>query len=219
MNVSATRYQLHMLAEHLLARHRHDEVGETDLTWTPGGFGIPELPGNLIFRVQPTGTGAELLLITVCGAHHHELTTLRAAADWYEMQFGAPARRLRPKTELHPDAELDIDPEAVRLIGDWFALGATVLEKVAQERVSLSPTRFAVCTEINKQGPRGRIPATIGASAGDEDHPEPYLFLVPKRKRKCGVLEISRSEILAAGDEQARHAAALKFFHEAIDLL
>jgi hypothetical protein len=106
---------------------------------------------------------------------------------------------------------LDVDRAAARAVGDWFGYATSVLEQVRADadverdtpgRVQLWPEHFDVAVDL---GPPGRR-SNFGASPGDDDHPEPYLYVGPWDKRDgpfwnepWGV-SIGYSELLAGAD-------------------
>ena len=94
-------------------------------------------------------------------------------------------------TELvtaHGDAEkrraLDVDAAGAAFLADWYGWAAWVLEELRAtadgageepSRVQLWPEHFDMAVDVG--GGPGR--ATVGASPGDELHPEPYLYVLP----------------------------------------
>ena len=57
--------------------------------------------------------------------------TVAQAADFVGIQPGAPEQVYRPATLLRPDAVLQIDREAARLLADWYQLGEHALAAFA----------------------------------------------------------------------------------------
>lgn len=81
----------------------------------------------------------------------------------------------------------------------------------------LWPEHFDVAIEHGSEAAGER--ATYGLSPGDENHPEPYLYVGPWRQGVAGELwqargfpgaELAYADLLAAADQRA---AALDFFH------
>jgi hypothetical protein len=82
--------------------------------------------------------------------------------------------------------------------------------------VQLWPEHFDLAVELGNEEAERR--ATLGGSAGDESHPEPYLYVAPWTARPFGDLwkakgfpgaEMPYSELVAADDQRG---AALEFF-------
>ncbi len=107
---------------------------------------------------------------------------------------------------------LDVDPDAVRALAEWYALGDGVLSRLIAaagpgddpSEVRLWPEHFDIAIESGDEAAGAR--ANYGFSPGDEDHPEPYAYVGPWTG---GVEELSYDELRAAADPAA---AALAFF-------
>ena len=188
-----TRKALHIVAEDLLAPQRRPE-NEIALRYTRGGFGTPyfELDGaDCQVRVE-----------------HNELIHQRGDE---ELQ-----RRPIP----------GVDPEPARALGEFYGFACAVLEEERAEEsdedpslVQLWPEHFDIAFELGYEAKGQR--ANYGASPGDDNHREPYLYVGPWDPGKAeGKLwnatafkgaELSYSELLPAPDQRK---AALGFFHE-----
>lgn len=148
----------------------------------PGGFGTPEFDGS-VARVE----GDMLVFEKEEGIATQTISTVREAArffgidyeeDWYS-HFHDP---LKP---IGPDRLLSVDDVAARALGQWFHFGFTVLEEVRAEggpgakpsQVQLWPEHFDAATELGDEGAGRR--ASYGASPGDADHAEPYVYVAP----------------------------------------
>jgi hypothetical protein len=212
---AASREALHRVAEELVApaRKPHNEIA---LTAAPGGFGTPpfEFEGATVtVRVDRD----ELVLERDGEQTRRPLTSI---ADG--------AALLGP--ELLPDGlpddatPLGIDPEAAERIADFYAFAFQALEAVRTRfaeaadasAVNLWPEHFDIAFEAGSEAARER--ANYGASPGDPDHPEPYLYVGPWTARPEGALwnatgfpgaELAYAELLAADDQAA---AAIEFF-------
>ena len=212
---AATREALHRVAEELVApaRKPHNEIA---LRQTPGGFGTPEFDFGGT-RTQVRVVGADLVLTAGADERRIELTTLA--------EGGA---LLGP--ELLPDGipddrtPLRIDPEAAERLADYYAFARGMLESLRGEladdtrpsEINLWPEHFDIALEAGSEDAGQR--ATYGGSPGDEDHPEPYLYVGPWTARVEGELwnargfsgaELGYADLLGAGDPGA---AALEFF-------
>ena len=170
-----TRASLHALAEHVVAPCRHRSNGKIGLRFSYHGFGTPFFGDDRQVRVEDG--------VLVDGDRRHPLTTLAAAAAFLGMEPGAPAGVYTPSTPGDPDAPLTVDPAAARALGDWYGLTASLLEQLRAEateadrpgRVQLWPEHFDLAVDLGPDGAR----ANYGGSPGDDDHPEPYLYVGP----------------------------------------
>jgi hypothetical protein len=119
---------------------------------------------------------------------------------------------------------LNVDPAAARQVADVFGFAASVLEELARgegaafepSRAQLWPEHFDLAVELGAES-QGRR-AGFGVSPGDEQHPQPYAYVVPWVAPPAGDLwqaqgfqgaELSYGELLAADDQRA---LALDFF-------
>jgi hypothetical protein len=203
--LAATRSALHAVAEHVISPARQRDNGKIGLRWTLGGFGTPFFGADAQIRVD----GGQLVIDAGGEERRHPLSTIRDAA-------AAVGFDLSGADEEGFDAPLDIDAAAAHFIGDWFGFGTSVLEQVRAEaqpawqpsRVQLWPEHFDVAVEVAGLG------ATLGASPGDEQHEEPYVYVSLWDPREPGDLwnargfqgaELGYGDLLAAPN--AREAA------------
>jgi hypothetical protein len=187
-----TRKQLHRVAAELISPQRQPP-NEIALRWTRGGFGTP------FFDME----GADCQ-VKVEG---HELVHIRGGA------------------ELQRRAVPGVDPVAAAALGEFFGFGCSVLEHERAEEsdedpslVQLWPEHFDIAFELGDEAAGTR--ATYGASPGDEEHDEPYIYVAPwdksrtegKRWNATGFAgaELPYSELIAADDQRR---AALEFLH------
>jgi hypothetical protein len=213
----ATRLALHRLAEQVISPARERANGKIGLRFTRGGFGTPFFGEDVQLRVE----AKNLVVQSRDGERAAQITTLTDMATHVgpELLEHAPV----------DDEPLDVDGHAARFIGDWFGFGAWVLEElrarvgddVDPSRVQIWPEHFDIAVEIGVEsaGPR----ATYGASPGDEEHPEPYLYVAPWGEIPDGELfgatafkgaELPCRDLLAAGDFAAQSDLARRFFEE-----
>lgn len=172
---ATTRRALHAVAEHLLAPCRYAETGRIGLRFSYHGFGTPFFGADRQVRVEDG--------VLVDGDRRLPLTTIGEAAAFLGMAPGAPPGVYAPTTACDPDDALEVDVTAAGVLGDWFGLGASVLEQLRAgaaagdepSRVQLWPEHFDLALDL---GPEGRR-ANYGASPGDDEHPEPYLYVGP----------------------------------------
>jgi hypothetical protein len=209
-----TREGLHRVAAELVAPARKPQ-NEIALTPAPGGFGTPpfEFEG-VATRVRVEGV--DLVLERGPAERRARLESVAVGAAL----LGA---ELLPDGMPDDDSALGLDPAAAEALADWFALGARVLGGL---RVSLAaadgatepilwPEHFDVAIEAGDEAAGTR--ATYGASPGDENHPEPYLYVAPWAKREGAPwnatgfdgAELGYGDLAAAEDASA---VALEFY-------
>ncbi len=186
-----TRGVLHRLAEEVVAPERMPE-NEIALRFTRGGFGTPFFASE--------GKDCQ---VRVEGA---ELVRQRGSDESREAIEGA-------------------DAGAGRALGEFFGFACSVLEEVRAELadeepslVQLWPEHFDIAVEIGRDSKGER--ANYGASPGDAEHPEPYLYVGPWSAEPEGPLwnatgftgaEIAYSELLGEPDQRR---AAIDFLLE-----
>src|SRR3954447_7175948 len=118
---ATTREALHRVGEDLIKVAREHVSGEWTLVPTSGGFGTPVLGDDTQIRVE----GDELVVRIRGDETRARITSLAAAAE--------PARELLPPDLELSDAPLEVDAEASRVLGDWYAFGEAVLTRLAGE--------------------------------------------------------------------------------------
>jgi hypothetical protein len=186
-----TRLALHRLAEEVVAPERMPE-NEIALRYTRGGFGTPFFVSDGA-DCQLRVEGAELV-----------------------RQRGDEERR-------EPIAS--VDEASSRALGDFFGFACSVLEELRAEQsdeepslVQLWPEHFDIAFELGIEANGQR--ANYGASPGDDDHDEPYIYVGPWNTDVEGPLwnasgfpgaELSYSELLEAPDQRR---LVLDFFGE-----
>jgi hypothetical protein len=171
-----TRDALHRVAEELVApaRKPHNEIA---LTPKPGGFGTPpfEFEGE---RTRVRVDGTELVLEQGGAERRTQLESIAAGAEL-----------LGP--ELLPDGlpgdqePLGLDPASAAALADFYAFSAALLDRFRDglpaeaepSSIILWPEHFDVAFEAGAED-RGQR-ANFGASPGDPDHAEPYLYVGP----------------------------------------
>lgn len=175
-----TREALHQIAFFAVAPSRYLIEAKMGLRATPGGFGTPQFDGT-VARVE----GSSLVLENEAGVASQEITTVRAACeffgheyevDWYS-NFRDP---LRP---VDPDEQLGVEDESARTVGRWFDFATDILERLRAQglddddvsEVQLWPEHFDPAIEMGRHD-RGRR-ASYGGSPGDPAHPHPYLYV------------------------------------------
>jgi hypothetical protein len=187
-----TRVVLHEVAEAVVAPARKPE-NEIALRYTRGGFGTP------FFEQE----GADCQVRVANG----ELV------------------RQRGTQETREPLPHETDPVAAAALGDFYGFACSVLEQLRADevdgdasRVQLWPEHFDIAFELGSEAAGQR--ANFGASPGDDQHAEPYLYVGPWTVAVSGKLwnatafkgaELLYSELLEAEDQRQ---AALEFMRE-----
>ena len=178
------RRSLHQIAFFAVAPKRYSANGKLGLRYTHRGFGTP------FFRAADGGDeqvrveGDLLIHQTADTVRTEAITTVRAAArflglEYREVWFGDFRDPLEP---LGPDTPLAVDPGVASATAAWFGFATHVLERARRtpgaadvSRVQLWPEHFDPAFEMGSAADGSR--ASYGASAGDREHPEPYLYV------------------------------------------
>jgi hypothetical protein len=217
-----TRLALHRIAAEVVApaRKPHNEIA---LTQTPGGFGTPpfEHEGR---RLQVRVEGAEILVEEEGEERRARIESVAQAAEF----VGA---------DLFPDglptdsSPLEVDPAGADRLAGFYAFGNGALEALlatvspADEptRIDLWPEHFDIACVAGPEGLGRR--ANYGASPGDDDHPEPYVYVGPWQPQTRGGLwnatsfdgaELGYAELLAADDPDGKVAEFFDVRREAL---
>jgi hypothetical protein len=119
---------------------------------------------------------------------------------------------------------LDVDADALAWLADWYGFAWTVLEmfrvdgeSVGGSRVQLWPEHFDASFEC--------APATYGFSPGDDDVPEPYVYVSlwePDRAPRTALWDaptfpgalLPAGVLTSLGDERAQRAHVLAWLRE-----
>lgn len=175
-----TRDHLHQLAFFALSPVRHRAEGRMGLRHHEGGFGTPEFGGKVL-RVD----GDRLIVDEGGAVDSHEIATVREAIEFlghdYDRKWFADFGD--PLDPVHPDARLEIDPVSTSALSEWFEFGWVLLDELRAHgtkeddvsEVQLWPEHFDVAAELGSLESGER--ASYGASPGDRDHPEPYVYV------------------------------------------
>jgi hypothetical protein len=219
--LAQTRDDLRRVGEHVLSKAREHADGKIAVRYTRGGFGTPFFGDDVQVRVEAT----ELVVQEGVDERRAPLTTLRAAGDL------VGAHLLPEDLELDDAAPLEIDPVAARFLGDWYGFAYSVLEELRAgagaplepSRVQLWPEHFDASVDLGAKADGHR--AGYGASPGDVEHPQPYLYVTPWSPPGDGEVwnataftgaELPLAALLAAEDQRA---TALEFLHARLDAL
>lgn len=127
------------------------------------------------------------------------------------------------------DTALAIDPASAALLADYYAFACSVLETLRGEttaeqdpsRITLWPEHFDLAFEFGSEAEGRR--AAYGASPGDEEHDEPYLYVGPWTAPPAGALwratGFDGAELLYSDLGEEPRAEALAFFRSRRDAL
>jgi hypothetical protein len=195
---TATREALHEVAAAVVAPARKPEQ-EISLRYTRGGFGTPFF--------EEDGRDCQVRV------EHGQLIRQQGAEE---------------KPEPLPP---QVSEDSAHALGDLYGFACSVLEELRHEQpdedpslVRLWPEHFDIAIELGSEA-KGRR-ANYGASPGDADHDEPYLYVGPwDTSRAEGELwnapsfpgaELTYSELLEAPNQRL---SALEFMRERIRAL
>jgi hypothetical protein len=183
----ATRLSLHALAEHVLCAARHRINGKIGLRFTRGGFGTPFFGTDEQVRVE----GRTLVHTASKTAREArtDLTTLGDAASAVGIAPGAPSDLFTPTTPLDVDRPFDLDTAALDVFAWWYGFSTAVFAQLRADAASnppgapppsfvqIWPEHFDASCDLGDAAAAHR--ANFGASPGDAEHPEPYLYVGP----------------------------------------
>jgi hypothetical protein len=185
----ATRKALHEVAEAVVAPARKPE-NEIALRYTRGGFGTPFF--------EQDGRDCQV-----------------------RVEDGRLIRQ-RDNDEAAEALPAEVSDDSASALGDFYGFACSVLEELRHEqpdedpsRLELWPEHFDIAIELGSDA-KGRR-ATYGGSPGDDDHVEPYLYVLPWSAEVSGELwnasgfkgaELAYSELLEASNQRL---AALDF--------
>lgn len=197
--LAETRMSLHQVAERVVSPARRNATGnEISLRYTRGGFGTPFFADDRQVRVE--GTSIVDQCNASAGGHlrREPIESLRGAAE----VLGG----LVEAGEL-PEDRLAIDETAAAFLGEWFGFGTLVIaelragagEELEPATINLWPEHFDIATELGSEAAGQR--AAIGASPGDDEHPEPYLYIAPWTAE---IVEAGTQGVPAAAGEAAK---------------
>jgi hypothetical protein len=220
-NFAASVAALHRVAEKLVSPARKPD-NEIALEASPGGFGTPEFEfGGARHRVRVEGAAL---------VHEIDGDERRAPLGSLDEAAAVIAELLPADVELDSDP-LEIDAAAALALGRLYEFGNGVLCGLVDEATAaaaatpphLWPEHFDIAIELGSEADGAR--ANFGLSPGDENHPEPYLYVGPWTAGVSGELwqasgfsgaEMSYGDLVAAPDQES---AATSFFETRRDAL
>ncbi len=196
---------------------------EIALIQTPAGFGTPPFDHDGR-RLQVRVEAAEVVVEEDGSARRAPIVSIAEAAAFVGTDLFAEG--------LADDTtELGIDPGAAAALAEFYAFAARVLEAArsvmspADEAtpIYLWPEHFDIAFEAGPESLGRR--ANYGASPGDGDHSQPYIYVGPWRPQTAGGLwnatgfagaELGYAELLAAEDPEGLVAAFFTARREAL---
>lgn len=181
---TATRLGLQRVATHILARARFDADGRFGLRVTSSGIGTPafgpageviRIAGDALIREFQEPGMARTATTTLVGR------SLRELVEFAELEL-TPSFSVGSDTPDLGDLEasIDLDVEAAADLMAWLHVGSVALDRVLPRSSEPSvaqvwPEHFDIGIDVATH--HGRV--NLGASPGDTDHPEPYLYVSP----------------------------------------
>ncbi len=150
----------------------------------------------------------ELVVDAPGGSRWHHLNTIGEAAAFVGVEPGFPSELYPPATPLHVDEPLHLDRRAAEVVTAWNAFCAELLESFANEIADANPSPLILWPEhfdqafYTEDADEARR-ANYGASPGDDDHPEPYLYVGPWGTP-------ATNELLERDELQRRRSAAFQ---------
>lgn len=226
----ATRQVLHRVAAHILGRRRWEVSGRFGLRVTPGGIATPMF-GTDGERIRTAGTtvvrevGAITTFMPMSGS------SLRALAEFVDADISSPFSVGNETPEVgDPDQPLDLDPQHVDTITDWYHAGWIVLDTVISRlpasaqpaTMQLWPEHFDIGTDVAlANGNR----VNLGCSPGDSFVADPYLYVGPWDAARPGdpsYWNVSFGAVLRSSDVPAPAdpiGQGVEFMNRGLDLL
>ena len=162
MDLTHTRLALHGVAELLLAGPQYAASNTVRLRVVPGGIATTTEPDLRVERTE------------LVGAHGRQ--PLRGSYAEVATAAGLTPRRLddvyHDGVDVSADDRIELDPDHVATLLDWFAAGDAALRAFAPEEVPvLWPEHFDVGIS--------RDEVNYGVSPGDTHLSEPYAYVGP----------------------------------------
>lgn len=173
----AQRNDFHRLAYGVVAQARFAATGKFGLRYTYRGFGTPFFGEDIQVRVA----GGSLIVQEGLSVADASITSLQDAGLLASVTPGTDAAEGDSPELGDLSQSLNVSSNVNDFLGDWFGLGASVLEELRltpsgnASRVQLWPGHFDLATELGDLEAGQR--ATYGFSPGDANHAEPYVYV------------------------------------------
>lgn len=167
---------VHAIAEHVLCVARYDATGRVGLRPTVDGVETPPFgPTDRVVGID----GDELVDRDADGERRAPITTIDAAARFFDVEAGVPGGLWTPATRPQPHRLLEVDRAAVQALADWYAVTAAALAGLAEAGAELEPlTLWPEGFDLATAG--GGV--NFGGSPGDRRVGVPYLYVGPHRR-------------------------------------
>ncbi|MEX1124226.1 MAG: hypothetical protein WEE53_01050 [Acidimicrobiia bacterium] len=175
-----TRRSLHQVAFFAIAPKRHAATGKLGLRYTHRGFGTPFFGDDEQVRIEGGSLvhqqGSQVSATTLTSPEEAcEFLGIPYQSAWFE-DFHDPL------TPAGAGAHLEVTPEAAESLADWLGFATLILEQARRTpgaedvaRVQVWPEHFDPAFEMGSYEKGQR--ASYGASPGDQNHREPYLYV------------------------------------------
>lgn len=232
----ATRAELHRIATHVLARGQQPCTGRIGLRASPGGFStIPYGHGQTRLRVsgatliRESATPASSRAISIDGRSHAVLADFAGVDLTTDFSAGGDTPSMGD-----PVSPITVDASTTRAIGIWFDLTARALDEVLSSVTEwatpslpqLWPEHFDLAIDLayDAAAPTERR-VNLGGAAGDDHHPQPYLYVGPWTPDRPGDADywnapfgavLGRDQVITSNDPLT---AAVAFFRTGLRLL
>ena len=226
MSISAqyttTRLELQRVITHTLARARFDADGRFGLRVTPSGLGTPAFgPDGDVIRIAGDALIREFRNDGTARSATVELAAFAAVDLAKPFSAGTDTPDLGDV-----DAPIALDADAAETLTDWLRVGSLALDRVLPTTHEPSvaqvwPEHFDIGLDVATG--HGRV--NLGASPGDNDYPEPYLYVSPWEGSPPGDTTFWNAPfgaVMSGGDGKsvAEHVRdAVTFFETALGLL
>ncbi len=176
---AATRESLRAVACYAISPARKARTGRIGLRSYGDGIATPPFDDGTRYAVR----GQEL----VCEPDRATpITTVAAAARFLGIEASRDPGVGHDLPPYAPDDDLAVDAAASQVLGQWYAYGQRVIDRLAASlpagasavEAQLWPEHFDLGTTVTMPGPGPDI--NVGFSPGDGFHGEPYAYVGPR---------------------------------------
>lgn len=211
----------HRLAFGVISEARRLNNGKFGLRWVKDGFGTPFYGDNIQVRVTEGVITLQDSTVQVA-----PVTTLQAAGDFLGLTPTGTQREGDSPELGDLNRELNFSKECNDFLGSWFGLATSAMEEINLRGsdpapIQIWPGHFDAATEVNN----GNNRCTFGASPGDHNHSEPYLYISPHveidKSNPFWNAESYSGAFLSLNDfpQENQRQAILDFFQMGLDLI
>jgi hypothetical protein len=159
----------------VLSAARHAETGRIGLRPHDGGLATPPFGSDgRVIAIQ----GGDIVFLTEGAVKREPVTTLRAAGEFVGVRPGGPAQVYKLSTPCDLDAALTLDPAGMKVLAQWYAVGADALERLRDRLADEESSEAQLWPEhLDLAITAGTV--NYGVSPGDEYIDEPYAYVGP----------------------------------------